>query len=131
MRLPYGKFDDRVLAVAASLGFTVTAWNIDTNDYQSGLSAGEIAAAFSTPMSLIAPGTGRYIAVLHDVSPVYYDGAILQPTFNEIKNRQYKAVTLNTCLEENEAYRTTNDAAAMKGASWIAAPLAMVAALLM
>lgn len=36
LRLPYGKYDQRALNIAKSMGFVVTGWNVDTVDYTAG-----------------------------------------------------------------------------------------------
>jgi hypothetical protein len=60
-------------------------------------------------MDKVAPGSGRYIAVMNDASSVYNDPNILKQAFHEINIRGYTMLTLQECLKEEFAYRSKNE----------------------
>lgn len=107
LRLPYGKYDSRVLNVCSKMGFVVTLWNIDVSDYSKDANAKSIVGAYNNQLGVVAAGAGRYISVHHDIANVYYDSTVLAQVASTLKNAKYTAVTLDKCLVTSP-YRSEN-----------------------
>jgi peptidoglycan/xylan/chitin deacetylase (PgdA/CDA1 family) len=97
-RLPYGKYNQRVLDLCEKLGFVVTVWNIDTVDYKSDITANQIVNAYESQFVQTEAGKGRFISLHHDIANIYYDQTTLAKVFSSLKNYSYTTVTLDQCL---------------------------------
>ena len=86
-RAPYGERNQRVLAVAASLGYRHAYWTIDAWDWKEGITAGEVKSRI---LQNVKPGTIYLMHVGDDIS-----GAILPEIIQSIKKQGYEIVPLN------------------------------------
>lgn len=107
LRMPLGGYSDRVVKVASKLGFIITEWNIDSFDYETGVTRDRIISAFNTQADSVAQGAGRFISLQRDLYAVYDDPSIIATIKANMTTRGYVFVGLDECLAES-AYRADN-----------------------
>lgn len=109
LRLPSGQYDNTHVGMAAELGFIVTEWNVDSNDYALDAKTGleQMKAPFADEFRKVPAGAGRYISLHHDLAGVYEDQTNLIELAKWIKTFNYKMVKLDECFG-SEGYRTNN-----------------------
>lgn len=93
-RLPYKKYDDRVLKAVESAGGVVTEHNLDSYDYTN--DPKRIENAFNLAMSLKSASGTSFISVQHDESKESVQ--VTSKVIEAIKKKGYKLVTLDECL---------------------------------
>jgi peptidoglycan/xylan/chitin deacetylase (PgdA/CDA1 family) len=108
LRLPAGKYDNRVVKLAQEQGFIVTMWNFDPEDYKTDVKAADVITRLNSEFAQVSRGQGRYITLFHDIYPVFTDKAFLQTIVTAIKDQGYNFVTLGECLNEKNPYREKN-----------------------
>jgi len=94
VRLPYNKYDDRVLRAVESTGLVASSFNVETYDYTG--SPDRIVKSIQLALSLVGKGAGSFISIQHDgVQPsVGATGKII----DLVKGYGYKFVKLDECL---------------------------------
>jgi hypothetical protein len=116
LRLPSGQTQEKHVAMAQSLGFQVTNWNLDFFDDSVALEADTAKLPILDFMSQKAgkfideQGDGRssFIALLHDRVVAYQNQSILPGLVKYLEGRKFKMVTLDRCLNFNDMYRKSN-----------------------
>lgn len=94
IRLPYKKYDDRVLRAIESTGAVVTVHNLETYDYTG--DANRIKKAYQVSLNLAGKGAGSFIAVQHD--GVSASVGVVPEVIDLIRNLNYKIIKLDECL---------------------------------
>lgn len=94
IRLPYKKYDDRVLRAIESTGAVVTVHNLETYDYTG--DSNRIMKAFQVSLNLAGKGAGNFIAVQHD--GVSASVSVTPQIIDMTRNMGYKLVKLDECL---------------------------------
>ncbi|KAG0230719.1 chitin deacetylase [Actinomortierella wolfii] len=106
MRPPYGNADERVVSYLTSLGYYVTNWNIDSNDWRYG---NDIEKAFSEYTTILSSATAKsrgYIALHHDTYQSTVQG-LTPRVVDYLQTNGYQMVTVGHCLglEPSQWYR--------------------------
>lgn len=107
LRLPLGKYNDKTVRVATQLGFIISEWNVDTNDYAEGITGDDIVKAYSNQLASVGTGSGRFISLHRDLYAVYSDEGILTKIRKVGNDKGYTFVTLADCLGDS-SYRPDN-----------------------
>ena len=94
IRLPYKKYDDRVLSAIESTGAVVTVHNLETYDYTG--DTNRILKAYQVSLNLAGKGAGNFIAVQHD--GVSASVSVVPQVIDLIRNLNYKMIKLDECL---------------------------------
>jgi len=94
VRLPYDKFDDRIVKAVESTGLVVSSFSVETYDYTG--SADRIVKSIQLPLSLIGKGAGSFISIQHD--GVQQSVAATAKIIDLVKSYGYKFVKLDECL---------------------------------
>ena len=94
IRLPYQKFDDRVLRAVESTGAIVSTYNLETYDYTG--DSNRILKAYQVSLSLAGSGAGSFISVQHD--GVSASVAIFPQVVDLVQNLGYRIIKLDECL---------------------------------
>ncbi|KAI9188146.1 hypothetical protein H9P43_002537 [Blastocladiella emersonii ATCC 22665] len=119
LRFPYNQHNQAVAAVADSLGFVTSLWNIDPADYMmcdsyvkpAGVTytGTNITAAYQTQFDLFKTAgglKGAFIGVSSDLCPV---GPAIGSVIQLAKEYNYKLVDINDCLAAGGSYRAASD----------------------
>jgi len=106
LRLPLGQLKDSVYSVAQRLGFIITRWNVDSNDFGD-VKADNIVQTYRNQMDQVSPGAGRYIGLHRDLYNVYYDQTVLSKMGSLFAEKKYESVTLDVCVGQGD-YRERN-----------------------
>jgi len=112
LRLPAGNYDASHVQTAQALGFVVTEWNIDLNDFlPDGIPVplNTLTDIFQNEFSKLASNNGRYIVLAHDTSKTWTNPSVLPAMVKNVTNSGYKFIRLDECTG-NAAYRTSNTA---------------------
>jgi peptidoglycan/xylan/chitin deacetylase (PgdA/CDA1 family) len=108
VRFGYNKYDDRVIKVAEKLGFVVTTWNLDSNDYGESLTEEDFLKTYQSKFESNSRGSLRYIALHHDLSNFYPSNPTALPKLGSLMTSYgYTSVGLDKCLNKDQ-YRQTN-----------------------
>lgn len=94
VRLPYDKFDDRIVRAVESTGLVVSSFSVETYDYTG--SADRIVKSIQLPLSLAGKGAGSFISIQHD--GVQQSVAATAKIIDLVKGYGYKFVKLDECL---------------------------------
>lgn len=94
IRMPYKKYDDRVLRAVESTGAVVTVHNLETYDYTG--DANRILKAYQVSLNLAGKGAGSFISVQHD--GVSASVGVVPQVIDLIRNLNYKIIKLDECL---------------------------------
>lgn len=94
IRLPYGKFDDRVRRAVESTGLIVTNFNLETYDYHN--DGTRTLNAVKLALSLVGKGTGSFISIQHD--GVQQSVGVTGKIIDLVKSSGYKFVKLDECM---------------------------------
>jgi peptidoglycan/xylan/chitin deacetylase (PgdA/CDA1 family) len=112
LRFPYGQFGSREIEIANCMGFVVTEWNVDSYDYlikQTGpIIVDALLNEYIKRFNLVSAGEGRYISLHSDTLKIYDNETYLAEALKYVQNYKYNTVTLDKCLSETSAYRSTN-----------------------
>lgn len=94
IRLPYNKFDDRVVKAVESTGLIVSSFNVETYDYTG--NPDRIVKSIQLSLSLVGKGSGSFISIQHDgvQQSVGATGKII----DLVRSYGYKLVKLDECL---------------------------------
>lgn len=106
LRLPYNAYNDpRVVSLCQEAGFTLTMYNIDSQDYgfdmfgnTFNVTAGSITQPYLNVFTVINAGVGSFISVHRDTLPIYNDPGVIDSIANTLQQYKYKAVNLSECL---------------------------------
>jgi peptidoglycan/xylan/chitin deacetylase (PgdA/CDA1 family) len=95
IRLPYGQYDDRVLAAVSAAGMIVTQQNLDSYDYNV-TDPDKVYSNFQLALALQADAAGNYISVQHDAVKASVDatGKII----DLVLSKKYNMVRLDACV---------------------------------
>jgi len=96
LRPPTGNFDEKVLKVADSAGYTVIHWSIDSKDWTNP-GAKEIVSNVITPLK------GGDIILLHASDSAKQTINALSPIIKGIKQKGYSNATISDILSNAEA----------------------------
>lgn len=104
VRMPFNKFDNRVVGALEGAGFYVTQHNLDSFDYTVPDSE-KIYSAFQLSFALHADGEGNFIALQHDA----VEGNIkaLPDIVDLAISKKYKIVRLDQCIGVGNLTETT------------------------
>jgi hypothetical protein len=94
VRLPYKKYDDRILRAIESTGAIVTVHNLETYDYTG--DTNRILKAYQVSLNLAGKGAGSFISVQHD--GVSASVSVVPQVIDLIRNLNYKVIKLDECL---------------------------------
>lgn len=94
IRLPYKKYDDRVLRAIESTGAVVTVHNLETYDYTG--DTNRILKAYQVSLNLAGKGAGSFISVQHD--GVSASVSVVPQVIDLVRNLNYKLIKLDECL---------------------------------
>lgn len=94
IRLPYKKYDDRILRAIESTGAVVSVHNLETYDYTG--DTNRILKAYQVSLNLAGPGAGSFIAVQHD--GVSASVSVVPQVIDLIRSLNYKMIKLDECL---------------------------------
>lgn len=94
IRLPYKKYDDRILNAIESTGAIVTVHNLETYDYTGDTT--RILKAYQVSLNLAGKGAGNFISVQHD--GVAASVSVVPQVIDLIRNLSYKIIKLDECL---------------------------------
>lgn len=94
LRLPYRKYDDRVLKALESAGAIITTHNLESYDYTD--NAKRIVSAFKLAMGLKSASSASFISIQHDSSK--NSVASTPEIIDAIKASGYKLVKLDECI---------------------------------
>ena len=94
IRLPYKKYDDRVLRAIESTGAVVTVHNLETYDYTG--DTNRILKAYQVSLNLAGKGAGSFISVQHD--GVSASVSVVPQVIDLIRSLSYKIIKLDECL---------------------------------
>lgn len=94
IRLPYKKYDDRVLRAIESIGAVVTVHNLETYDYTG--DTNRILKAYQVSLNLAGRGAGSFISVQHD--GVAASVSVVPQVIDLIRKLDYKIIKLDECL---------------------------------
>jgi peptidoglycan/xylan/chitin deacetylase (PgdA/CDA1 family) len=94
IRLPYKKYDDRVLRAIESTGAVVTVHNLETYDYTG--DTNRILKAYQVSLNLAGKGAGSFISVQHD--GVSASVSVVPQVIDLIRSLNYKIIKLDECL---------------------------------
>lgn len=94
IRLPYKKYDDRVLRAIESTGAVVTVHNLETYDYTG--DTNRILKAYQVSLNLAGRGAGSFISVQHD--GVSASVSVVPQVIDLIRSLNYKVIKLDECL---------------------------------
>jgi peptidoglycan/xylan/chitin deacetylase (PgdA/CDA1 family) len=108
LRLPSDGYTDNHVSIASSMGFVVTTWNIDSDDYTA-TELSSMQAKYEAAFKDVAAGKSRFISLHHDGAPVYGDTSVIPALADYVKANLYSFVPLDKCLGLTSAYRATND----------------------
>jgi len=95
-RPPFGGYDDRVIRTCHLLGFQVIQWDVDSLDWQEGMTAEAIKKRV---LNGVKPGS---IVVFHNNGR--YTAEALDPILPELKKRGYEIVPVGQLLLQGEYY---------------------------
>lgn len=112
LRLPYGDYSQAKLNLIQNQGFFISFWNLDVLDYNvANVTNGPatISGVYQTQFAQVGAGAGRFIALHHDIYPVYTNPNVIPQVVAAIKNNGYTAVRLDTCLNDKAPYRLANN----------------------
>lgn len=109
IRLPYGKFDDRVRRAVESTGLIVTNFNLETYDYTN--DGTRTFNAVKLALSLVGKGAGSFISIQHD--GVQQSVGVTGKIIDLVKGHGYKFVKLDECMGLGDM---TKNKEALKGA---------------
>ncbi|KAI9029141.1 hypothetical protein DFJ74DRAFT_586558, partial [Hyaloraphidium curvatum] len=95
-RPPYGAFNDDTRRAAASLGYDLALWNLDTRDWEVG-NADVAFQAYVSAMGAADAGSQAFLALQHDIRPetVYQ---LAGRAVDYVRSRGFRPVDLGTCL---------------------------------
>ncbi|KAI9138286.1 hypothetical protein BKA69DRAFT_1127489 [Paraphysoderma sedebokerense] len=109
LRFNYQQYDNRVINIAHTMGFIVTAHNIDSGDYRfkdwAGNPGGEIHRVYYE--QLAASKGGSFISLHRDLNSAA--ATVMEDLIANVKGRGYSIITLQTCLETKDPYRGSNE----------------------
>ncbi len=94
VRLPYNKYDDRVLRAVESTGLVVSSFNLESYDYTG--DSKKIFDSIKLSLSLTGNGAGSFISIQHD--GVQQSVGVTGKVIDLIKSKGYKLVKLDECL---------------------------------
>lgn len=94
IRLPYNKFDDRVVKAIESTGLVISSFNVETYDYTG--SHDRIVKSIQLSLSLTGKGAGSFISIQHD--GVQQSVGATAKIIDLVKSYGYKFVKLDECL---------------------------------
>lgn len=94
IRLPYNKFDDRVVKAIESTGLVVSSFNVETYDYTG--NSDRIVKSIQLSLSLTGKGAGSFISIQHD--GVQQSVGATAKIIDLVKSYGYKFVKLDECL---------------------------------
>lgn len=94
IRLPYKKYDDRVVSAIESTGAVITVHNLDTYDYTG--DTNRILKAYQVSLNLAGRGAGNFISVQHD--GVAASVSVVPQVIDLIRSLNYKVIKLDECL---------------------------------
>lgn len=94
IRLPYKKYDDRVLRAIESTGAVVTVHNLETYDYTG--DTNRILKAYQVSLNLAGRGAGSFISVQHD--GVAASVSVVPQVIDLVRSLNYKIIKLDECL---------------------------------
>jgi len=94
VRLPYNKYDDRVLRAVESTGLVASSFNLESYDYTA--DPNRIFNAIKLSLSLTGKGTGSFISIQHD--GVQQSVGVAGKVIDLVKGSGYKFVKLDECL---------------------------------
>lgn len=109
IRLSYNEYNDHIVALVQQQGFIITTWNIDTVDYKLDVTVDGIVTAYNFAMQKNLPGSARFIAIHHDLYPIYNTPDAFTAVNNAIVDNGYTAVTLDKCMNQASGYRASNN----------------------
>ncbi|KAJ4380479.1 hypothetical protein N0V86_003834 [Didymella sp. IMI 355093] len=118
MRPPYSSCDDTCLSVLKKLGYVVSLFDLDTDDYNQ-LTPVKIETAknnFRTAVNGANPSSQSKLAIAHDI----HELTALNLTVTMIETLQargFKGVTMGECMNEPEANWYRDSAPATPGSS--------------
>lgn len=94
VRLPYNKYDDRVLRAVEETGLVVSSFNLESYDYTG--DSKKILDSIKLSLSLTGSGAGSFISIQHD--GVQGSVGVTDKIIDEVKRKGYKFVKLDECL---------------------------------
>lgn len=115
LRLPYKKWDSRVLRAVEGTGAIVTQHNIESYDYTG--NPDRIYNSFQLSISLRTPGSGSFISVQRD--SIQGSVGVTGKLIDLIKDNGYEIVTLDKCLGMGDM---TKNKEPLKGADGVKLP---------
>ncbi|RHZ80580.1 hypothetical protein Glove_134g39 [Diversispora epigaea] len=110
MRPPYGDFDDRIRGICSQLGYTITIWDRNTNDWMIGDDNSKFNIRWVpgnfTDWVKEGSNTG-HISLEHDI---YQDSAAQGPKVVPIlKKANFNIKPVADCLGDNKPYLNSNN----------------------
>lgn len=113
LRLPYRKYDDRVLKALESAGAIVTMHNLESYDYSG--DSKRIVSAFKLAMGLKSSNSSSFISIQHDSSK---NSVTSTPEIiDAIKASGYKIVRLDECIGVGDLTKNKTPLKGGKGGS--------------
>ena len=98
-------YNDRVLSLVQSLGFTVTGFLVDTDN---AFSSEQVTQQYQSAMRSVTAGTARFISRHIDNTFANFDPQLMTKVKQSVGGFGYSLVTLDVCLGDASAYRTDN-----------------------
>lgn len=98
IRLPHNSVDDRVRTVVESMGFIITAFNIDSQDYLADATPQSVRQTYANKFAPLGNILGRWISVHHDSANRDFLPESIRESIAEGKALGYNFVTLDRCL---------------------------------